>query len=258
MKPKYPVYILSKGRWDSCLTANFLLEDKVDFKIVVEPDEASLYIEKYGAEHVIIAPEAFSKQKLGPVPVRNFIREHSHKAGHKWHWQLDDDLKQIYYYTKGKGTRVNSGEAFAKIEQFNDMYTNIGIIGLASKVFAFSKSKPFKVNQQVYGCILFKNDMPYKWRCLGEDTDMTLQVLSGKLCTVSMNVYVFDTVSSGTNKGGNSDLYKDDGRLLRTKVLIRNWPHLITISKKWGRPNHEMGHIWKKFDFPLIRKQDEV
>ena len=254
MTPKHPIYILSKGRWDACTTADFLIEDKVEFKIAVEPEEADLYIEKYGFNRIVITPEAFSKQRLGPVPVRNFIREHSQKTGHKWHWQLDDDLKQIYYYTKGKGVRANSGEAFAKIEQFNDMYSNIGIIGLSSKVFAFSKSKPFQINQQVYGCILFNNDMPYKWRCLGEDTDMTLQALSGKFCTVSMNVYVFDTVTSGSNKGGNCDLYKDDGRLQRTKALIKNWPHLITISKKWGRPNHDLGHIWKKFDFPLIRK----
>ena len=29
-KPNYPVYVISKGRYDSCLTANFLLKDKVD------------------------------------------------------------------------------------------------------------------------------------------------------------------------------------------------------------------------------------
>ena len=36
-KPKYPIYIISKGRADIGLTANFMLKDKIDFKLVIEP-----------------------------------------------------------------------------------------------------------------------------------------------------------------------------------------------------------------------------
>ena len=43
-KPNYPVYVISKGRYDSCLTANFLLKDKVDFKLVIEPQEYDKYV----------------------------------------------------------------------------------------------------------------------------------------------------------------------------------------------------------------------
>ena len=39
MNPKYPVYIISKGRWDNGLTARTLERMNVPFKIVVEPQE---------------------------------------------------------------------------------------------------------------------------------------------------------------------------------------------------------------------------
>ena len=42
-RPNYPVYVISKGRYDACLTANFLLKDQVDFRIVVEPQEFDKY-----------------------------------------------------------------------------------------------------------------------------------------------------------------------------------------------------------------------
>ncbi len=32
----YPVYIVSKGRWENPITAKCFLQDGVDFKIVVE------------------------------------------------------------------------------------------------------------------------------------------------------------------------------------------------------------------------------
>ena len=38
-KPKYPIYVISKGRHDVCYTADFMLKDKLDFKLVIEPQE---------------------------------------------------------------------------------------------------------------------------------------------------------------------------------------------------------------------------
>ena len=37
--PKYPVYVISKGRADNCLTPKFLIQDEVPFFLVVEPQE---------------------------------------------------------------------------------------------------------------------------------------------------------------------------------------------------------------------------
>ena len=163
-------------------------------------------------------------------------------------------------YNKGKGVKCNSNYAFKTAEEFVERYENVGIAGFTNTAFAFSKSKPFSLNQQVYCCILFLNEMPFKWRSkYGDDVDMTLQTLSGKYCTVNFNIFAIDKLASGTMKGGNAEIYKDDGRLNVVKSLNALWPHLIQYKQKWGRPTHDIGHIWKKFDFGLIRKiQDDA
>lgn len=37
MQPRHPVYVISKGRSDCCLTANFMLRDQLHFRLVIEP-----------------------------------------------------------------------------------------------------------------------------------------------------------------------------------------------------------------------------
>ena len=43
MNPRYPIYIVSKGRWEQRLTANALNLMKVPFKMVVEKHEYDNY-----------------------------------------------------------------------------------------------------------------------------------------------------------------------------------------------------------------------
>ena len=43
MNPKYPIYVISKGRWDSRLTSKALERMKVPYHIVVEPQEYKYY-----------------------------------------------------------------------------------------------------------------------------------------------------------------------------------------------------------------------
>jgi hypothetical protein len=43
MNPKYPIYIISKGRATKCITARELTEMNVPFTLVVEPQERAQY-----------------------------------------------------------------------------------------------------------------------------------------------------------------------------------------------------------------------
>ena len=80
-KPNYPVYVISKGRYDACLTANFLLKDQVNFRLVVEPQEFDKYAKHYDPSIIIKTP--FQNLGLGSIPVRNFVWEHSKEQGQK-------------------------------------------------------------------------------------------------------------------------------------------------------------------------------
>jgi len=44
MNPKYPIYIISKGRWESRKTSKILEKMDVPYKIVIEPQEYEQYL----------------------------------------------------------------------------------------------------------------------------------------------------------------------------------------------------------------------
>lgn len=256
MKPRYPVYIVSKGRAETGLTARFLLRDKVPFRIVVEPEETEAYGRSFGAEHVLELP--FSNLGLGSIPARNWIWEHAREAGAERHWILDDNIGQIRRLYRGRRIPCASGPAFAAVETLVDRYENVGIAGLNYQMFGLPGIAPFFLNVHVYSCLLIRNDLPQRWRGrYNEDTDLCLQVLATGLCTVLVNAFLIDKKTTMTMSGGNTDeLYRSDGRLTMARSLERVWPHVVTTGRRWGRPQHVVRDSWKKFDTPLKLRPD--
>jgi hypothetical protein len=256
--PRYPIYVISKGRFENGLTAKFLIKDKTPFHLVVEPQEADEYISRFGKERVYILP--FSNLGLGGIPARNWVWEHAKKAGHLRHWILDDNISYIMRRFKARRFHCSSGPAFAAIEDFTDRYENIAIAGMNYTMFCPDRQRinPFYLNNHVYSCLLILNSLPHKWRGrYNEDTDLCLQVLADGWCTVLVNQFLIDKVTTMTMKGGNSDsLYKGDGRLKMARALERVWPYVVTVDRRFQRPQHKIRDEWKKFDTPLIRRSD--
>jgi hypothetical protein len=252
--PRYPVYVISKGRHDNGLTAKFLLRDKVPFKIVVEPQESEQYAAAFGAENMLVLP--FSNLGLGGIPARNWCWEHSISIGAKRHWILDDNIRQVKRFYKGKRIPCESGPAFAAIEDFTDRYENLWISGMNYTMFGYPKLPPFFLNVHVYSCLLIQNDIPHRWRGrYNEDTDLCLQVLSSGKCTALFNAFLIEKMASMVMKGGNTDqLYKGDGRLKMARSLERVWPHVVGVDRRFKRPQHVVSDSWRKFDTPLKLK----
>lgn len=177
---RYPVYVISKGRADCCLTARFLAKDGVPFSLVVEPQQRDQYVARFGGERVRVLP--FSNLGLGSIPARNWVWEDAKAAGHERHWILDDNIYKIERRYQGRRIRCDSDSALAAVEDFTDRYENIAIAGLNYHMFAPGDKaiKPFATNVHVYSCLLIRNDLPYRWRGrYNEDTDLCLQVLAG-------------------------------------------------------------------------------
>lgn len=256
MKPKYPVYIISKGRSDCCYTARFMVQDELEFTLVVEPQEADDYIKKYGKERVRVLP--FSNLGLGGIPARNWCWEDAKARGAEWHWIFDDNIRMIRRRHNSKRIRCNSNNALSVVEAFVDRYTNIALAGLNYQTFVqdVCKVPPFRLNVHVYSCLLIRNDLPYRWRGrYNEDTDLCLQVLSNNWCTILVNQFVIDKMTTMKMKGGNStELYKGDGRLKMSRALERMWNGVVKTVRRFDRPQHKVAFEWGRFDTQLIKK----
>jgi len=254
-RPKYPIYIPSKGRAAVCYTAKFFLADGVDFKIVVEPSQVQEYEKHYPKNLLLVLPE----DGLKLLGSRLWIREYAIAAGHDRHWQFDDNIRAIHRLNRGRIIRCNANIAITALEDFTDRFSNIGVSGFNYEMFVTRITKhPYTVNTKVFSASLINNRMPYKWRLYyNDDTDLCLQVVHNKLCTVQFNAFVIQKIQTMLVKGGNTDdLYKADGRLSMARTLEAVWPQYVEVKWRFGRPQHFVKNNWQNFSHKLILRKD--
>ena len=79
MNPKYPIYIISKGRSESRLTSKALELMNVPYRIVIEPNEFKEYSKHIDKDKILVLPDNFSELGKGGITVRNWVFEHSIK-----------------------------------------------------------------------------------------------------------------------------------------------------------------------------------
>lgn len=244
MNPRHPVYVISKGRWESRLTVKALEKIGVPFSLVIEPQELEQYAAVVDPSKILTLP--FSNLGQGSIPARNWVWEHSIERGAERHWILDDNISNFFRLNYNLKTPVASGTIFRCAEDFVDRYENVAKAGFNYKMFAARKTKvpPLYINTRVYSCILLRNDTPFRWRGrYNEDTDLSLRILKSGECTVLFNAFLCEKQPTMTMKGGNSDeLYKGDGRLAMAQSLVDQHPDVATITEKWGRYQHHVDY----------------
>ena len=259
MIPQFPIYIISKGRWERRQTVKTLELAKVPYRIVVEPKEYDNYAEVINKSKIIVAPENFSERKQGGIPVRNFVWEHSIKEGHKWHWILDDNIESIERYQNNLKIKCETPTPFKVIEDFVLRYKNISQAGMNYALFcpASEARQPIRFKTRVYSCILIRNDIPYRWRGkYNEDTDLSLRMLKDGWVTVLFNQFLIGKRATMSQKGGNTDsIYNQgDNRLAFAKSLEEQHPDCVKVTKKFGRWHHQVDY--KPFRFNKLINVD--
>lgn len=254
MNPKYPVYIISKGRGKNCLTARELKMMNVPFKLVIEPQEYEDY--KYITDNIILLP--FSNLGQGSTPARNFVWEHSINEGYERHWILDDNIEGFHRLNRNEKHKVTSGTIFKCAEDFTERYENVGISGF--NYYSFCKTTdrvpPYYLNTRIYSCILIKNDLPYRWRGrYNEDTDLSLRALKDGYCTILFNAFLAGKVTTMRMKGGNTDnVYTDnDNRLKFAESLKELHADCVDVTWKFNRWHHQVDYRRFKLN-KLIKK----
>mgnify|MGYP006408057387 FL=1 len=251
MNPSYPIYIISKSRWENGLTYRLLDKLDVPYRMVVEKEQYENYLEYVDRDKLLILPKKYLEEydtfwkdedeKKGSGPARNFVWDHSTESGAKRHWIIDDNIEGFHRLNRNIKALVTSGTIFKIMEDFVDRYKNVYIAGPNYQNFIRRSEKvssPFILNTRIYSCLLIQNDIPYRWRGrYNEDTDLCLRVLKDGHCTVQFNAFLQGKVTTQRMKGGNMEIYKE-GTLQKSKMLAEMHPDVAKVVWRFNRWHH--------------------
>ena len=269
VQQQFPIYIISKVRWDTSYTARNLNWMGIkNYYIIVEEQEYDNYVKALGSEHILILDKKFQEEydtcdpegdKMG-LPVgsgaaRNFGWEHSIKNGYTHHWMMDDNIFGFYRLNKNRAYRVKSGAFFRAMEDFVLRYDNIAMSGPQYTKFIPYKSlrQPLEWNTRLYSCNLIRNDVPFRWRCrYNEDTDLSLRMLKAGYSTVQFVPFLQDKATTQTVKGGNTSEIYQIGTGVKSRALARLHPDVTEVVFKYNREHHYVNYT------PFINNQPKI
>lgn len=242
---KYPIYVISKGRWEKPLTSKALTRMGCDFYLVVEPTEKVLYEGIVPNNRLLVLP--FSNLKMGSIPARNWVWDHSSSNGDERHWILDDNIEQFNRMNNNLQHKCNTPSYFLAMEEFVDRYENIALAGPEYDFFCKSRCAwpPFRLNTRIYSTILIKNDLPYRWRGkFNEDTDLSIRALKDNYVNVLFLAFTQQKTQTMKMKGGNTDNVYNDGtdRLSFAMSLAEQHPDCVRVTKKFNRWHHHVDY----------------
>lgn len=256
MLPECPIYIPSKGRWESRLTSKALDRMGVPYRLVIEAQEREQYATVIDPANILILDPAYQRdyeacdelrdaKSKGSGPARNFIWDHAAASGHAWHWIIDDNIRCFYRLNRNSKIRVWDGVIFRVIEEFAERYENVAMAG--PNYFFFAKQRqplnPIIVNSRVYSCNLIRTDVPFRWRGrYNEDTILSLDMLKAGWCTVQFNAFLQAKQRTQSMPGGNTDELYRDGTLEKSQMLVREHPDVARLVWKFGRWHHHVDY----------------
>lgn len=272
IEPKYPIYIISKGRAAyGPHTAKALYNLGIDFFIAVEPQEVEAYKKSPYIRPDQILELPFSNHGLGSGPARNWCWEHSLSCGYDRHWLLDDNINEFWRMHRNTRYRIGKGAApFRSTEDFVDRYENIALASLQYKNFAITKSPyhPYILNSRVMSCILIDNHIDIRWRGkYNEDVDLSIRALKQGYVTMLIYSFLCGKLPTGKVKGGNTDEiynnYKDDSAYNKSKMLYEMHPDCVELVERYGRAHHhvnldkiinEKTGFYARQNMPILKK----
>ena len=270
MNPKYPLYIVSKGRADSRLTSKALEKMQVPYYIVIEKSDYKDYSAVIDKDKILILPENYLDEyevlnklgrakSTGPGAARNFAWKHSKENGFAYHWVMDDNINRFCRYNNNEIHTAQTGSIFLAMEDFVERYENVAMAGPNYFMFIARKQKypPFVKNTRIYSCNLIKNNIPFKWRGrYNEDTILSLDMLKAGYCTVQFNAMLQEKVTTQVLRGGNSEeFYDKEGTLPKSQMQVDVHPDVSRLTFRFGRIHHHVDYTpFKKIK--LIKKQN--
>jgi hypothetical protein len=250
---KYPIFVISKGRFDACLTSDFLLKGGVKHFVVVEECE----YEKYSYRNndivtVLSMPASNNNLGQGSIPVRNWVDEYARQKGHLKHWVLDDNITCFKRFHKNTQRDVLGSVPFRVAEDFSDRYANLYLSGMQYTQFLpeISRGRGCALrNTRIYSCILVHSELKgvldgVLWRgTYNEDTDLSLRLLKKGFPTVLHQQFTCKKKQTLSCKGGNTtSIYKGDGLKRKVASLVKQHPDVVKETFKFNKPHHQVNY----------------
>jgi len=266
---KHPIYIVSKGRWNSRLTIKSLERMNVPYYVVVEEQEYDEYAKVINPDNILVLDQVYLDRYItcddlgntkgkGPGAARNFAWDHSLTLGATWHWVMDDNIASFNRLNRNLMCKVTFDGIFSASEDFVERYENVAIAGFNYDFFAKAKDllPPFVLNTRIYSCLLIRNDIPYRWRGrYNEDTDLSIRVLKDKWCTIQFNAFLQEKATTQTLKGGNTaEFYEKEGTLPKSEMIAKLHPDVAKVVWRFNRWHHHVDY--RKFKKNKLKKKN--
>lgn len=222
MNPRYPVFVPTKGRWESRYTIRALEKIGVPFRAVVEAQEFDSYAAVVDPAKLLVLPH----RDKGLVVTRNWIWDYAAQLGVKRFWTFDDNIQGFYRLNHNLKVPVGDGTILAVMEDFTERYTNVSVSGMNYFMFAKRKCElpPFYLNTRVYSNMLIeteardpRGDLYRNEGFYNDDTDLCLRMLKDGRCTVLFNAFLIGKSVTMSVKGGMTSHYQKLGGAIDPK-----------------------------------------
>lgn len=257
MNPQFPIFIPSKGRFDSRITMRAFDAMGVPYRVIVEAQEFESYAAALGRERLLVLDPAFQRDYdtcdehggtkcRGSGPARNFAWHVAAGEGAPWHWVVDDNIKGFFRFNRNLKVPVADGTVFRCMEDLCLRYRNIAMAGPQYFMFVVRKTKlpPLVLNTRVYSCNLIRTDAPFRWRArYNEDVDLSLRMLKAGWVTVLFNAFLQYKLTTQTVVGGNTDaFYAREGTAPKSEMIARLHPDVARVAWRFGRVHHHVDY----------------
>ena len=276
--PKYPIYIVSKGRANvyRMHTSQSLTKMQIKHYVCVEPQEFEAYqaSEINKSPYCTIIPMDLKYKEMyntlgdlgnakatGAGAARNFCADDARSKGFHRCWILDDNTEEFFRVWRGRRIIAYTPDMFRCIEKFMDRYTNIGIAGMNYHMFVINQDPrpPFTMNTKIYSYVLWNLDCPYVAQegRYNEDVIQSLNILTHGWCTAQFNLYIARKLRTQVLKGGNTtEIYKEEygGTFAKSQMLAERYPEYTSLVWKFRRWHHEVDYT--KFRQTLIPTEE--
>lgn len=229
------------------MTIKALERINVPYTAFIEAQEYDQYAAVVNPANLHVMPH----RDKGLVVTRNYIWDYAESIGTPRFWTMDDNIQNFFRLNNNLKVPVSSGAMLYAIEDFVERYENVPIAGMQYFMFASRKTvqPPLILNTRVYSNMLIQTDAkdprgnPYRNEGFyNDDTDLCLRVLKDGYCTILFNAFLARKSQTMTVKGGMTPHYQGDGRYKMALELQRKHPDVVTITRKWGRWQHQVNY----------------